>query len=195
MEQGFGPDQLISCYRRGIFPMSDDRDDDTLFLVDPKARGIIPLDDLHVSRSMQKFRRKTPFHVTFNRAFPEVISACAEHRDTTWISYGIEALYTILHQRNEAHSVEVWSGSILIGGLYGVSQGGAFFGESMFSLETNASKLALIYLVERLNSRGFTLLDTQFLTPHLATLGAIEIPREDYMKRLETALKIDAKFD
>ena len=195
MEQGFGPDQLISCYRRGIFPMSDDRDDDTLFLVDPKARGIIPLDDLHVSRSMQKFQRKTPFHVTFNRAFPEVISACAEHRDTTWISYGIEALYTILYQRNEAHSVEVWSGSILIGGLYGVSQGGAFFGESMFSLETNASKLALIYLVERLNSRGFTLLDTQFLTPHLATLGAIEIPREDYMKRLEAALKIDAKFD
>jgi len=159
MEQGFGPDQLVSCYRRGIFPMSDDRDDDTLFLVDPKARGIIPLEDLHISRSMQKFRRKTPFHVTFNRAFPEVISACAEHRDTTWISYGIEALYTILHQR------------------------------------TNASKLALIHLVERLNQRGFTLLDTQFLTPHLATLGAIEIPRDDYMERLAAALKVEAKFD
>lgn len=195
MANGFGPDELVACYRRGLFPMSDGRDDDFLFLVDPKKRGILPLDGLRISASMRKFRRKTDLKVTFNQDFPAIIGACAEGRNETWISYGIEALYTILHQRGEAHSVEVWNGETLVGGLYGVSQGGAFFGESMFSRETNASKLALIYLVERLNTRGFVLLDTQFITDHLASLGAIEIPKASYLEKLEAALKIEPRFD
>jgi len=195
MEQGFGPDQLIACYRKGIFPMSDNRTDETLFLVEPDMRGILPLENLHISKSMKKFRRNTKLRVTFNADFPAVIRACAEARDNTWISYGIEALYSILHERGDAHSVEVWNGNKLVGGLYGVSQGGAFFGESMFSYETNTSKLALIFLVEHLNARGFVLLDTQFITPHLATLGAIEIPRQTYLEKLNTALEIEARFD
>lgn len=195
MTNGFGPDELVACYRRGLFPMSDGRDDDFLFLVDPKKRGILPLDGLRISASMRKFRRKTDLKVTFNQDFPAIIGACAEARNETWISYGIEALYTILHQRGEAHSVEVWNGETLVGGLYGVSQGGAFFGESMFSCETNASKLALIYLVERLNTRGFVLLDTQFITDHLASLGVIEIPKASYLEKLEAALKIEPRFD
>lgn len=195
MEQGFGPDQLIACYRNGIFPMSDDRTDETLFLVEPDMRGILPLEALHISKSMKKFQRKTNLRVTYNEDFPAVIKACAEARDNTWISYGIEALYSILHERREAHSVEVWNEDKLVGGLYGVSQGGAFFGESMFSHETNASKLALIFLVEHLIARGFVLLDTQFITPHLATLGAIEIPRAAYLEKLNTALEIQARFD
>ena len=195
MEKGFGADQLIHCYRQGIFPMSDDRQDETLFLVDPKLRGILPLDKLHISKSMDKFKRKTDFRVSYNQAFALVIKACAEVRDNTWISYGIEGLYGTLHERGEAHSVEIWDEGTLVGGLYGVTQGSAFFGESMFSLRTNASKLALIYLVERLKERGFTLLDTQFLTPHLESLGAIEIPKEDYLARLGAALELNAQFD
>lgn len=195
MEQGFGPDQLIACYRKGIFPMSDDRTDETLFLVEPDMRGILPLENLHISKSMKKFQRQTNLRVTYNTDFPAVIRACAEARPNTWISYGIEALYSILHERREAHSVEVWNEDTLVGGLYGVSQGGAFFGESMFSHQTNASKLALIFLVEHLIARGFVLLDTQFITPHLATLGAIEIPRAAYLEKLNTALEIQARFD
>lgn len=195
MENGFGPDELIKCYRHGIFPMSDDRTDETLFLVDPDKRGIFPLDGLHISKSMKKFRRQTDLEVTINTDFPAVIKACADARNNTWISYGIEGLYTILHHRGEAHSIEVWQDEALVGGLYGVSQGGAFFGESMFSRATNASKLALIHLVDHLNMRGFVLLDTQFLTDHLASLGAIEISREQYQEKLKNALSIEARFD
>ena len=195
MEKGFGPDDLVACYRKGVFPMSDARDDDFLFLVEPEMRGIFPLDGLHISGSMKKFRRKTDLRVTYNADFPAIIKACAEARKDTWISYGIEALYTILNQRGEAHSVEVWRDDKLVGGLYGVSQGGAFFGESMFSRETNASKLALIHLVEHLNAKGFVLLDTQFITDHLASLGAVEIPRADYLEKLNLALEIQARFD
>ncbi|WP_427450648.1 leucyl/phenylalanyl-tRNA--protein transferase [Litorimonas sp. WD9-15] len=195
MEQGFGPDALIKCYRHGIFPMSDDRTDERLFLVDPEMRGILPLDALHISKSMRKFRRQTDLRVTLNTDFPAVIKACAEARENTWISHGIEGLYTILHHRGEAHSVEVWQGKQLVGGLYGVSQGGAFFGESMFSRATNASKFALIHLVEHLNKRGFVLLDTQFITDHLASLGAIEIPRDTYQEKLKKALAVEARFD
>ncbi len=194
-QQGFGPDDLIDCYRRGVFPMSDSREDDFFYLVEPKLRGILPLDQLHVSRSMQKFRRKTTFTVTINQDFQSVIRACAEERDGTWISFGIEGLYTLLHWRGEAHSVEVWEGETLVGGLYGVTQGGAFFGESMFSLRANVSKLALIHLVERLNAKGFVLLDTQFLTDHLTSLGAIEIPQAEYLEKLKYALNIQARFD
>ena len=195
MSEGFGPDDLIQCYRRGVFPMSDDRDDDFFYLVEPKLRGILPLDQLHVSRTMQKFRRKSNLKVTINQDFQAVIRACATKRDSTWISFSIEGLYTLLHWRQEAHSVEVWDGDLLVGGLYGVSQGGAFFGESMFSSQTNASKLALIHLVEHLKLKGFTLLDTQFLTDHLSTLGAIEIPQHQYLEKLKSALELHARFD
>jgi len=194
MSEPFGPEQLIECYRRGVFPRSDDRKASHIFLMEPDMRGIIPLDGLKISRSMRQFMRKTDLTVTYNQAFPEVIQACALTRLDTWISEGIEALYTALYAQGDAHSVEVWDGHKLVGGLYGVSQGGAFFGESMFSLVTNASKLALIHLVERLNNKGFVLLDTQFLTDHLVTLGAIEIPRDDYRIKLADALEIDANF-
>lgn len=192
---GFGPDELIDCYRRGVFPMADSRDAEGLYLMEPEDRAIFPLDRFAPSRSMQKFARKTRLTVTFNHAFSQIITACADLRDETWISYGIEWLYGILHERGEAHSVEVWDGGTLVGGLYGVTQGGAFFGESMFSTQTNASKLALMHLIEHLRARGFILLDAQFMTDHLATLGAIEITKAQYRKRLENALLIQTSFD
>lgn len=195
MSHEFGPDDLIGCYRRGVFPMSDSREDEFFYLVEPKQRGILPLDNLHVSKSMRKFRRQTSLRITFNQDFPAVIKACATNHDGTWISHSIEGLYTILHHRRQAHSVEVWDDETLVGGLYGVTQGSAFFGESMFSKRTNASKLALIYLIEHLTARGFTLLDTQFLTDHLKSLGAIEIPQAEYLKKLNVALETDARFD
>lgn len=192
---GFGPDELIDCYRRGVFPMADSRDAEGLYLMEPEDRAIFPLDRFAASRSMQKFARKTRLTVTLNHAFSQIITACADLRDETWISYGIEWLYGILHERGEAHSVEVWDDGTLVGGLYGVTQGGAFFGESMFSIQTNASKLALMHLIERLRARGFILLDAQFMTDHLATLGAIEITKAQYRKRLENALLIQTSFD
>lgn len=195
MPQAFGPDDLIACYRRGVFPMADSREDATFYLVEPKQRGILPLDKLHISKSMRKFRKKTPFKVTINQDFSGVIQACATTHDGTWISYAIEGLYSHLHNLGHAHSLEVWNDGVLVGGLYGVTQGRAFFGESMFSLKTNASKLALIHLVEHLIARGFTLLDTQFLTDHLKSLGAIEIPQIEYLEKLNTALKSEAAFD
>lgn len=194
MTQSFGPKELLECYRRGIFPMSDGRLDNSLFLLDPAMRGIIPLDRLHISKSLAKFIRNCPYQVSFNQAFPKVIEACALTRDETWISEGIEYLYTELFRQGDAHSVEVWDKDILVGGLYGVTQGGGFFGESMFSLRSNVSKLALVKLVERLNMRGFILLDTQFITDHLKSLGAIEIPQADYKKQLAKALNIKANF-
>lgn len=174
--------------------MADHRDSDDFYLMEPLQRAIFPIETFQPSRSMRKFAKKTSFTVTFNEDFPAIIEACAELRDETWISYGIQWLYTVLHERKEAHSVEVWEGEQLVGGLYGVSQGGAFFGESMFSLRTNASKLALIHLIERLNSRGFILLDAQFMTDHLASLGAIEISRDEYRNRLQHALNISTTF-
>lgn len=175
--------------------MSDSRDDEFFYLVEPKMRGILPLDKLHVSKSMRKFRRNTSLKVTLNKDFSAVIEACATDHGGTWISHAIENLYSVLHLRGEAHSFEVWDNEELIGGLYGVVQGGAFFGESMFSRQTNASKLALIHLVEHLVRRGFQLLDTQFLTDHLKSLGAIEIPQSEYLEKLNEALEIEARFD
>jgi len=191
----FGPDDLTACYRRGVFPMADSREDDFFYLVEPKMRGILPLDALHISKSMQKFRKKTNLTVSFNQNFSGVIDACASNHDGTWISHSIQSLYTLLHLRGEAHSVEVWDDDELVGGLYGVTQGRAFFGESMFSKQTNASKLALLHLVERLQDRDFILLDTQFLTDHLKSLGAIEIPQAKYLEKLRMALKSEVHFD
>jgi leucyl/phenylalanyl-tRNA--protein transferase len=188
----FGIEELIACYEMGIFPMSDNRDDPGIFLVEPEMRGIIPLDGLHISRSMRKIIRRGEFSVSYDMRFREVIKLCAQattERQETWINHGIEYLYGQLHDIGKAHSVEVWRENQLVGGLYGVSIGAAFFGESMFSRATNASKFALIKLVERLNDGGYELLDTQFITPHLTSLGAIEITKEAYQIRLKQALK------
>lgn len=177
--------------------MADSRDDPSIFFVDPEERGIIPLDGFHVSRSLRKVIRKGEFTVTYDKAFKEVMIECAAQtldRPQTWINEGIKFLYGELFEKEQAHSVEIWNDGRLVGGLYGVSIGGAFFGESMFSRMTNASKMALYYLVEKLNACGFVLLDTQFLTDHLASLGAIEISRADYQGRLAAALKVEATF-
>jgi leucyl/phenylalanyl-tRNA--protein transferase len=193
----FGPKELLDCYRRGVFPMADSRDDPRVFLLDPDERGIIPLDGLHISRSLKKFIRNMPFTVTFDAAFSEVISKCAEaapDRENTWINEGIEYLYGRLHAMGHAHSVEIWENRELVGGLYGVSIGGAFFGESMFSRRSNASKVALVYLVDRLNATSYQLLDTQFITDHLRTMGAIEIPRVEYHALLKEALEVETSF-
>ena len=175
--------------------MADSREDNFFYLVEPKLRGILPLHALHISKSMQKFRKKTNLTVTFNQDFSAVIEACASNHDGTWISHSIQSLYTKLHKRGEAHSVEIWNDDALVGGLYGVTQGLAFFGESMFSKQTNASKLALINLIERLKDREFNLLDTQFLTDHLKSMGAIEIPQSEYLEKLKMALRSQGRFD
>ena len=192
------PDMLIRAYAIGVFPMAEDRDDPELFWVDPRMRGIIPLDDFHVPRRLKRTVRSGRFHVTFDHAFEEVIEGCAESteiRPRTWINDRIVTLYTSLFHMRNAHSVEYWRDGELVGGLYGVSLGGAFFGESMFSRERDASKVALVHLVARLRSSGFRLLDAQFTTDHLSQFGACEIPRKEYRIKLAEALNIDAHFD
>lgn len=187
------PDLLLHAYSIGIFPMAEHRDDPEVFWVDPKLRGIIPLDGFHISRSLARRMRRMPFTISINRDFAGVVDGCAD-RAETWINADIRAQYLSLHQRGFAHSLEVREGEELVGGVYGVTLGGGFFGESMFSRRTDASKIALAYLVDRLNQTGFTLFDTQFLTAHLASLGAVEIPRARYHLMLETALEQSADF-
>jgi leucyl/phenylalanyl-tRNA--protein transferase len=187
------PQLIVRAYCSGIFPMSEDARDDDIFWVSPELRGIIPLDGFRVSTSLRKAMRKSDFQIKVDTDFNAIIEACAtvgEERDTTWINGTIRAVYGELFTLGIAHTVEVWEGSELVGGLYGLAIGGAFFGESMFHRKTNASKIAMAHLVERLNAGGFVLLDTQFLTPHLASLGGIEIPREDYEERLADALEV-----
>ena len=187
------PQLIVRAYCSGIFPMSEDARDDDIFWVSPELRGIIPLDGFRVSTSLRKAMRKSDFQIKVDTDFNSIIEACAtvgEERDTTWINGTIRAVYGELFTLGIAHTVEVWEGSELVGGLYGLAIGGAFFGESMFHRKTNASKIAMAHLVERLNAGGFVLLDTQFLTPHLASLGGIEIPREDYEERLADALEV-----
>jgi len=193
------PDLLLRAYSMGLFPMADSVDDPELFWVEPDIRGVIPLDGLHVPRSLARTIRRNTFDIRFNTDFEGVINACAQPvpgRPSTWINGTIRELYGSLHRLGHAHSVEAWTGDRLVGGLYGVSLRQAFFGESMFSRETDASKVCLVYLVDRLNSRGFKLLDTQFTTEHLKTLGAIDVPRDDYYRLLESALDgPDVRFD
>ncbi len=187
------PQLIVRAYCSGIFPMSEDARDDDIFWVSPELRGIIPLDGFRVSTSLRKAMRKSDFQIKVDTDFNAIIDACAtvgEERDTTWINGTIRAVYGELFTLGIAHTVEVWEGGELVGGLYGLAIGGAFFGESMFHRKTNASKIAMAHLVERLNAGGFVLLDTQFLTPHLASLGGIEIPREDYEERLADALEV-----
>ncbi len=187
------PELLLHGYSIGIFPMAEHRDDPDLFWVDPKFRGVIPLNGFHISRSLARRIRKCGFSVTINQNFAGVVDGCADRADT-WINAELRDLYQRLHQSGHAHSFEVWDGPALIGGVYGVSLGAAFFGESMFSRRTDASKIALAYLVDRLRRTGFLLFDTQFLTAHLASLGAIEVPRTEYRQALEEAINASADF-
>jgi leucyl/phenylalanyl-tRNA--protein transferase len=187
------PDILLRAYAMGIFPMSDGRDDPGIHWIDPRRRGILPLDGFHISRSLAKRLRSGHFQVSVDQDFPAVVKACAD-RPETWISHRIEALYRQLHHLGFAHSVEVRDQGRLVGGVYGVTIGAAFFGESMFSLATDASKVALAYAVHRLRAGGFRLFDTQFLTPHLASLGGQEIPRATYHRLLAEALGTSAHF-
>jgi len=190
-DQRITPELLLRAYSIGLFPMSDAADDPEIFWVEPEMRGILPLDAFHISKSLAKAVRKKPFDIRFDTAFDAVVEKCAEEaedRPSTWINDTIKELYGALHKLGHAHSVEAWEGDALVGGLYGVSLGSAFFGESMFSRRTNASKICLVHLVERLKMRGFTLLDTQFTTEHLKTFGAIDVPKQDYLKLLDRAM-------
>lgn len=184
---------MLQAYASGIFPMAETRDDPELFWVDPQFRGIFELDNFHISRSLARRIHQEPFQIRTNTAFMQVIAGCAS-RDETWINPTLLTLYKQLHEMHHAHSIEVWEADTLVGGVYGVTIGGAFFGESMFSDRTDASKIALAYLVDHLKQGGFTLFDTQFITPHLASLGAVEIPRAAYHLLLETALEVNADF-
>ena len=186
------PELIVRAYRAGIFPMSESADSTDVFWVSPEQRGIIPLDGLVVSTSLRKAIRKSPFTVRVDTDFDAIIEGCAtvgQDRDETWINATIRSVYGELFRRGTAHTVEVWDGPDLVGGLYGLAIGGAFFGESMFHRATNASKMALVHLVGRLNAGGFTLLDTQFITDHLESLGGVEIPRADYEEMLAGALQ------
>ena len=181
------PDLLLRAYSIGVFPMSDGRDAKDLYWVEPRKRAILPFNRFHISKSLRKTLKSDYFHVTLDQAFATVVELCAE-RDDTWINAEIEASYIRLHQAGRAHSIEVWREGRLAGGLYGVRLGAAFFGESMVSLARDASKVALAWLVARLIVGNFTLLDCQFMTPHLKSLGAVEIDQKDYLALLASAL-------
>ena len=193
----FSVEDLIDCYRRGVFPMADARHDRRVFLVDPARRGVMPLDGFRVSRRLARTVRSDRFEITVDTAFEAVIEACAAPRAgrmETWINEPIQRLCAELFRRGLAHSIEAWRGERLVGGLYGVAIGGAFFGESMFSTERDASKVALAHLVARLKLGGYALLDAQFMTDHLSSFGAEEISRAEYCRRLATALETRADF-
>lgn len=187
------PEIMLSAYAQGIFPMAESRDAGDLHWVDPRSRGVFPLSDFHISRSLARRIRQGAYRIRTNSDFSGVVRACAE-RPETWINDQLFGLYDALHQMGHAQSLEVWEDDTLTGGVFGLTLGAAFFGESMFSRRTDASKIALAYLVDRLNVAGFTLFDTQFLTPHLASLGAVEIPRAAYRAQLADALRKAADF-
>jgi leucyl/phenylalanyl-tRNA--protein transferase len=191
------PDVLLKAYACGIFPMAESADDPALYWIEPEMRGIIPLDTFHVPGRLARTLRATPFTVRVNRNFEAVIEGCAEpkrDRARTWINGRIRRIYRALHAHGHCHSVEVYDGDELVGGLYGVSLGRAFFGESMFHRARDASKIALVHLVARLKAGGYSLLDTQFVTDHLKTFGAIEVPKRQYHRLLEEALMGEADF-
>ncbi len=190
-------DLLLKAYTIGVFPMAESHDSLDLHWIDPENRGILPLDKIHISRSLRKTLRKKPFEIRCNTVFPDVLEMCAattSQRPDTWINPLIKKIYTQLHERGFAHSVECWLDGKLVGGLYGVSLGGAFFGESMFSRRSDASKVALIHLAARLVKGNYSLLDTQFTTEHLSQFGTIEIDREIYKKCLFEAMQAPARF-
>ena len=191
----FGPDDLLACYASGVFPMGEGRDDPRVYLVEPEMRGVIPLDGLKVSSRLARTVRQDRLDIRCDTAFDSVVAACAEagagDRADTWINAPIRRLYGDLFRLGHAHSVECWDQERLVGGLYGVTLGGAFFGESMFSRARDASKIALVHLVARLRQGGWRLLDAQFQTDHLASLGAVEISQADYLARLRGALEAE----
>ena len=191
MSTPLDPSLLLKAYAAGIFPMADGRDAADVYWVEPKRRGILPLDDFRLSRSLAKTLKSGRFETTLDHAFSDVVAMCATaapDRPSTWINTQIETAVTQLHNVGNAHSIETWLDGELVGGLYGIRLGRAFFGESMFSRATDASKVALAHLVARMRAGGFTLLDCQFITPHLATLGAVEVTRNRYMTLLSSAL-------
>jgi len=188
------PALLLRAYAMGLFPMAETRDDPDIHWVDPRQRGVLPLDKFHISRSLRHRILTWNCTIRTDSDFAGVVDGCAD-RAETWISSRIRALYLGLHAMGHAHSLEVWEGSDLVGGTYGVVLGSAFFGESMFSRRTDASKVALAWLTHRLRSGGFTLFDTQFLTPHLASLGGVEVPRAIYQRLLHAAVQRPALFD
>jgi leucyl/phenylalanyl-tRNA--protein transferase len=191
------PDTLLCAYSVGIFPMANDRHDREIFWVEPRRRGILPLDAFHVPKSLKKVLKRGDYRVTVDQAFDAVIRACAEPtpaRPRTWLNDELIEAYADLHAAGHAHSVEAWAGDELQGGLYGVAMGAAFFGESMFSRARDASKVALVHLVERLGAGGFQLLDSQFMTDHLRRFGGVEIDRGLYRRLLRQALLANARF-
>lgn len=197
MQRRLTPEVLLEAYAGGIFPMAESADDPELFWVEPRQRGVIPLDGFHIPRRLARVIRQGRFDLRCDTAFTETMLGCAEASDkrpNTWINDEILRLYTALFRIGHAHSVECWRGEALVGGLYGVSLGGAFFGESMFSRETDASKVALVHLVAILRTGGYRLLDVQFQTPHLARFGTIEIARAEYRRRLAAALRYRGDF-
>ncbi len=196
-EDGIDADVLLRAYAYGVFPMAESQDDPELYWIDPEQRGILPLDGFHVPKRLARTVKAGAFTVTADRAFADVMRGCAApapDRDGTWINDRIFALYNELHERGDAHSVECWLDGELVGGLYGVSLGAAFFGESMFSRARDASKVALVHLVGRLRAGSYRLLDTQFVTEHLSQFGAVEIPRTEYRRMLHDAVVRDADF-
>jgi leucyl/phenylalanyl-tRNA--protein transferase len=191
------PELLLQAYAIGVFPMAESRNDPAVYFVDPDQRGVLSLDGMHIPHSLRRAVRRRRFEVRLDTAFEAVLDGCAEtraNRPDTWINPEIRRLYSELHLAGHAHSVESWQAGTLVGGLYGVALGGAFFGESMFSRATDASKVALVHLVARLRHGGFALLDTQFVTPHLRRFGATEIPRAQYRQLLAHALTVAAKL-
>ena len=192
------PQVLLKAYSCGIFPMAESADDPALYWIEPQHRGVLPLDQVHFPRRLLRTVRTTPLTVKIDTAYDAVIDGCSASRPgrtTTWINARIRNLYRELFERGACHTVEVWNGEQLVGGLYGVALKGAFFGESMFSFERDASKIALVHLVARLMAGGFVLLDTQFTTDHLKQFGTIELERDDFQIALEKALQVDADFN
>jgi leucyl/phenylalanyl-tRNA--protein transferase len=190
---GFGPDELLQCYATGVFPMGEGRDDPRIFLVEPEQRGVIPLDRFHIPTRLKRTVRSDPFDIRVDTAFDAMLDSCAAPgpgREDSWINGPIRRLYVELNARGRAHSIECWYDERLVGGLYGVTLGGAFFGESMFSRERDASKVALVHLVARLKRGGWRLLDAQFLTGHLSQFGTVETPQSFYLSMLKAALGV-----
>ncbi len=192
MTEAFTPDLVLWAYENGYFPMADE-ECGSLYWHAPDPRAIVPLDNVKVSRSLRRSINKDIFLIRFDTAFEQVMRGCAE-RESTWISEDIIDVYTALHRVGFAHSVESWHEGRLVGGLYGIALGGAFFGESMFSRMTDASKVAFVFLAERMKDRGFSLLDSQYINPHMASLGAVEIPRRRFMRLLAKALEQEVSF-
>lgn len=191
------PTLALRAYAMGVFPMAEAQDAETLFWVDPEMRGVLPLDTFHVPRRLKRTVRHGPYDVRCDTDFEAVIDGCATARgahQNTWINAEVRSLFRALYAMGVVHTVECWQGDELVGGLYGLHLGGAFFGESMFSRARDASKVALVHLVARMVHGGFTLLDTQFITDHLAQFGAVEIPRDDYRRQLDRAIRVPAAF-